>query len=263
MDGEQMMATTFRYPCYLDLRRSLGAFDAVCGYATIAVDFLSEELQQNPEPRDWLSRYSKSHGVTLHDVDDASLTPRLADMFVLLVYARFEEFLRSFLDEHRPSQTWEPRGDLGLFEYIVKNLNLAHCTNASGDRETIEYYRLARNAISHPSAKRSRLDNQRTKVRSMLNITEEYLPPKRCGAFDYGDFFMFTRAVKAYAAVMCQAARPSNSEIADCIAPRIKLLNRFRNKPVRFQNALRQFLRMSYHMDTAESDGVIDHVIGR
>ncbi len=253
----------FRYPCYRELRKSLGAFDAVCGYATIAVDFLNEELEQNPEPRDWLSRYAKGHGITLHDVEYESLAPRLAEMFVFLVHARFEEFLRSFLHAHVASQSWEPRGDSGLFEYVVKNLALAHSANGAGERETIEYYRLARNALSHRDIKTTRLDNQRKKVRQLLDITDEYLPPKMLGAFDYGDFLMFTRAVKAYAAIICQAARPSDPEIAHLIAPEIRSLNRFRNKPHRFRNGVRQFLRMNYYMDTAEADRVVDCIVGR
>jgi len=142
--------TTFRYPCYRDLLKSLGTFDAICGYATIAIDFLGEELEQNPEPFEWLPRYSNGHGVILHNVDYGSLGPRLAEMFVLLVHARFEEFLRSFLHVHVAAQSWKPRGDLGLFEYVTKNLALVHSANGEDNRETIEYYRLARNAISHP-----------------------------------------------------------------------------------------------------------------
>ena len=255
--------TTFRYPCYRDLLKSLGGFDAICGYATIAVDFLSEELEQNSEPRDWLGRYSKGHGVTLHDVDYNSLAPRLAEMFVLLVHARFEDFLRSFLQEHAASQSWGSRGNLGLFEYVLKNLLLLHSAHGADARETIEYYRLARNAISHPGIKTTRLHNQRTKLRSMLNITDEYIPPKALGALDYGDFFMFTHAVKVYAAIICQAARPSNSEIADLIESKIRSFNRFKNKPQRFRNGLRQFLQMNYYLDTAESDDIIDHIAGR
>ena len=184
-------------------------------------------------------------------------------MFILLVHARFEEFLRTFLVSHTAAAAWADRGDVSLFEYVTKNLSLSHATDAAKERETIEYYRLARNVISHPGIKTTRANNQRTKLRSLLKITEDHLPPKPLGKFDYGDFFIFTKAVKAYAAIICQAARPSDNEIAALITPGIKPFNRFKNKPKRFRNALRQHLQMTYNLKDTESDAIIDHIIGR
>lgn len=199
----------------------------------------------------------------LHDVDNESLAPRLAEMFVVLVHSHFEEFLRDFLHAYAGCASWGPRGDDGLFEYVVKHLGLAYSVNAAAERETIEYYRLARNVLAHPDIKATRLINQRTKLRKLLNVTDDNLPPKPLGRFDYGDFFMFTRAVKAYAAIICQAGRPSDAEIVELIMPEIKSLNRFRNKPQRFRNGVRQYLRMTYRLDTEESDRVIDELTGR
>ncbi|WP_339731021.1 hypothetical protein [uncultured Gimesia sp.] len=241
----------------------MGRFDAICGYATIAVDFLGEELGQNPEPFDWLARYSKGHGITLHDVDYGSLTPRLGEMFILLVHAHFEEFLRIFLKIHVAASSWPDRGDASLFEYITKNLRLAHSVSAAKEREIIEYYRLARNIISHPGIKTVRANNQRTKLRSLLKITANNLPPNQLGSFDYGDFLMYTKAVKAYAAIICRANRPSDIELAALITPDIKALNRFKNNPPRFRNALRQYLHMNYNLNETESDPIIDHFLGR
>lgn len=256
------MASSFSYQCLRDLNKSLGRFDAICGYSTIAVDFLNEEYTQHPDGFDWITRYSKGHGVTLHDVHFESITPRLAEMFVLVVHAQLEEFMRSLLIEHHGAKDWPNRGDQGLFEYVVKNLGLAHSATGAREREIIEYYHLARNVISHPGIKRKRLENQHTKLRKLLNVEADYMPPKPLGAFDYGDFDMFTRAVKSYAATMCNAARPSDEDLARIIAPEIKQLNRFRSKPPRFRNAVRQVLHMKYGLDAEEADGIINHVEG-
>ena len=161
------------------------------------------------------------------------------------MHAQFEDFIRSFLSEHATAQSWPPRGDKGLFEYVLNNLRLAYSSNGAEEREIIKYYRFARNVISHPDIKITRLENQRRKVRKMLKVNKDGLPPKALGRFDYGDFFLFTCAVKDYAAVICQTARPSDSEIAKMIAPAVKSLNRFKNKPSRYQNSLRQFLQMN------------------
>lgn len=256
------MASSFSYPCLRDLYKSLGRFDAICGYAIVAVDFYTEEYEQHPDGFDWITRYSKGQGVTLHDVHFESINPRLAEMFVLLVHAQFEEFIHSFLLEHKASREWGDSGDQGLFEYVLKNLGLTHATASAAERETIKYYHLARNVISHPSIKRKRMENQLTKLREILNVTDEHLPPKPLGKFDYGDFDLFTRAVKAYAAKICETARPSDADLARLIVPEIKRLNRFKTKPTRFRNAVRQVLHMKYHLTAEESDGIIEHLEG-
>jgi hypothetical protein len=43
--------TSFRFECHRTLLKALGRFDAICGYATLAVDLLDEQIQQNPDPR--------------------------------------------------------------------------------------------------------------------------------------------------------------------------------------------------------------------
>lgn len=256
------MTSSFSYPCLRDLYKSLGRFDAICGYATVAVDFFTEEYQRHPDGFDWITRYSKGHGVTLHDVHFKSISPCLAEMFVLLVHAQLEEFIRSFLQEHRASREWDNRGDQGLFEYVIKNLGLNNTGASATERETIKYYNLARNVISHPNIKRNRLNKQLTKLRDILNIKDDHLPPKKLGRFDYGDFDLFTRAVKAYAAKICVVARPSDEELARLIKPEIKRLNRFRNNPSRFRNAVRQVIFMKYRLGAEESDGIIEHIEG-
>jgi len=220
-------------------------------------------MEQNPEPRDWLAKYSKGHGVTLHDVDDESLAPRLTGMFIMLVHSHFEEFLRNFLKSNPDCRSWKERGDASLFEYVVKNLGLASSGNGANERETIEYYHLARNILAHPDIKKTRLNNQRTKLRSLLNVKDEYLPPAPLERFGFGDFFMFTRAVKAFAAIICEKGRPSDGNIARMIAPEIKCLNRFKANPKRFRNSVRQYLLMNYQLGPSESDSIIDVLAGR
>lgn len=256
------MSVSFSYPCLRDLYKSLGRIDAICGYATIAVNFLTEEYSQHPDGFDWVTGYSQGHGVILHDVHFDSISPRLAEMFVLLVHAQFEDFIRAFLEEHKESSEWEARGDKGLFEYVVKNLGLSHSSASAADRETIEYYHLARNVVSHTNIKRTRLDNQLVKLRKILGVTNDALPPKALGEFGYGDFDLFTRAVKSYAATICETARPSDEALARIISPEIKRLNRMRNSPARFRNAVRQVLHMKYRLDFDGADAIIDHLLG-
>ena len=253
------MSTSFSYPCLRDFYKSLGRFDAICGYATVAVDFFTEEYEQKQDGFDWVTRYSKGHGVTLHDVHFDSLSPRLAEMFILLVHAQFEEYIRKFLLEYHAANKWEKRtSEQSLLEYTMKNLKLTKSSGGAKDRECIEYYHLVRNKISHSNIKNKKLENKRVKVRKLLGVTENTFPPKAIGELDYGDFDLYTRAAKSYAATICKAARPSDIELANLIMPEIKNLNRLRNKPDRFRNAVRQVLYMKYQLDKNESDHIIN-----
>src|SRR5690349_8496984 len=205
----------FRYPCYCSLKDNLGRIDAICGYATIAVDLLSEELQENSSPREWLSGTAKRHGIVLHDFDDQLLPHQLAQMFIVSVHAQFEEFLYAFIKDHRKSQIWDKRNDgEPLFSYVLKNLGMLHRATCAQVRETVEYYRLIRNRFSHIEVNLKKIENQRKQLRDLLKVTADYLPPKSFESVDYGDFELFTRAVKSIGAQMCLAARPSDVELA-------------------------------------------------
>jgi hypothetical protein len=105
---------------------NLGRIDAICGYATLAVDLLSEKLTETDDPRGWLSGSAKIRGMILHDVDEGLLPHRLAPMFVVSVHSQFEEFLQGFLDEHQSySGKWpERKNGEPLCHYVLSHLGL-------------------------------------------------------------------------------------------------------------------------------------------
>ncbi|GEM_PF-2741932 len=254
----------FRYPCYVRLQANLGRIDAICGYATIAVDLLSEELQENSNPREWLSGTAKHRGIVLHDVDDQLLPHRLAQMFIVTVHAQLEEFLHAFLEDHTESQAWDKKVEgEPLFLYVMKNLGMLHRGSCAQDRETVEYYRLIRNRFSHIEVNPKKIENQRKQLRKLLNVTKDHVPPKSYEQVDYGDFDLFTKAVKSVACQMCLAAKPSDLALAQLARSGNYLrLRRYRNNPKRYTNALRQKLAMDYGLDEAEATVIIKLVLG-
>lgn len=253
----------FHYPCYKRLLSNLGRIDAICGYATLAIDLLSEELQQNNSPREWLSGTARIHGLILHDVDDELLPHRLAQMFIVTVHAQFEEFMISFLDEHRESASWpDKKREEALSHYVLTNLKLIFKNECANDREVVEYYRLLRNRFSHVEVNAKRVENQRNKVRGMINSTGDIDPPKAYELVDYGDFDLFTRAVKSLAEKICIEARPSDETLAEMakggsFAP----LRKYQKNRPRYRNALKQKLLMEFGLDEAESISIVELVL--
>jgi hypothetical protein len=254
----------FHYPCYTRLQTNLGRIDAICGYATVAVDLLSEEMRQNSNPREWLSGTAKLQGIVLHDVDDQLLPHRLAQMFIVTVHAQFEEFLHAFLEDHKESQAWDKRTDREpLFLYVLKNLGMLHQASCAQDRETVEYYRLIRNRFSHIEVNLKKVENQKTQLQKLLNVTAGHLPPKSYDQVDYGDFDLFTKAAKSVAFQMCLAARPSDVALAELAkGGDYRRLKRFQNNPNRYTNALKQKLAMDYGLDEAEATVIVRLVLG-
>lgn len=253
----------FHYPCYKRLMSNLGRIDAICGYATLAVGLLSEELQQNNSPREWLSGTARMHGLILHDVDDELLPHRLAQMFIVTVHAQFEEFLISFLEEHRESASWpEKKREEALSHYVLTNLGMIFKKDCANDREMIEYYRLLRNRFSHVEVNSKRVENQRIKVRGMINATKDFEPPKAYESVDYGDFDLFTRAVKSLAERICIEAKPTDEVLAEMAKTGpFAALQRYRKNLSRYRNALKQKLLMEFGLDATESSNIVEPVL--
>ena len=254
----------FHYPCYSRLKSNLGRIDAICGYATLAVDLLSEELQQNNFPRDFLWGNARVRGLVLHGVDEGLLPHRLAQMFIVTVHAQFEEFLHGFLEEHAPSSAWQKRKEgESLSQYVLTNLHLLHQGACAEEREIAEYYRLIRNRFSHVEVNAKRLENQRKQVRNLLKVDGDHRPPKPYDQVDYGDFDLFTRSVKSLAAKICLAARPSNQLLAEVIkSGSFKALRKYARNRTRFENALKQKMLMDFGLDEAEAKPIIQLVVG-
>jgi hypothetical protein len=250
----------FHFPCYRRLTSNLGRIDAICGYATLAVDLLSEELQQNNSPTEWLSGTAKLHGLVLHHVDDELLPHRLAQMFIVGVHAQFEEFLVGFLEENEQSRSWSKRSDKeSLSHYVLTNVGLIFKAECAIDREVCEYYRLVRNRFSHIELNFQRLENSRAKLRALLDVDKSYEPPKQYDEVDYGDFDLFTRAVKSLAAAICLAARPTDEVLAQMAkSGTFVSLKKYRNNLPRYKKALKQKYLMDFGIDGVESDRIIE-----
>lgn len=253
----------FHYPCYKRLTSNLGRTDAICGYATLAVDLLSEELPQNNSPREWLSGSAKMHGLILHDVDEELLPHRLAQMFIVTIHAQFEEFLTSFLQEHRAADSWpDKKREESLSHYVLTNLGMAFKQDCANDREVAEYYRLLRNRFSHIEVNEKRVENQRKKLRERLKAEASIGPPKAYELVDYGDFDLFTRAVKALAARICIEGRPNLVILAEIASSdSFAALKKYQKNRPRYKNALQQKLLMEFGLDENESSGIIEIIL--
>jgi len=254
----------FFYPCYKRLMSNLGRIDAICGYATLAVDLLSEKLNEINDPRDWLSGCAKIRGMILHDVDEDLLPHRLAQMFVVSVHAQFEEFLQGFLDEHQsPGSNWpERKNGEPLCHYVLSQLGLLFRSECEQDREVCDYYRLIRNRFAHVEVNDQKLKNKNSRLRALLSVSDAYLPPKSYDDLDYGDFDLFTRAVKALGARICAEARPPDSVLIEFAKTgSFAALKRYRANPSRYREALCQKLQMDFGLDEQESSNIVGSVI--
>jgi hypothetical protein len=88
------------------------------------------------------------------------------------------------------------------------------------------------------------------------------MPPKGYDDLDYGDFDLFTRAVKALAARICAEARPPDSVLVELAKTgSFAALRRFRANPSRYGKALSQKLHMNFGLDEQESANIVRTVI--
>ncbi len=205
------------------------------------------------------------HQLVLNDVDNDHLPHQLAQMFIVAVYAQFEDFLVSFIEECPGADKWRKRSDgEPLVDYVLKNLGIQFSSECEIDRETVTYYRLVRNQFSHVEVREKRVSNQRKKLRALLNLEESDIgPPRDIDSVTYSDFDLFTRAVKSLGQRMCETARPPDSFIAAlAVEGSYRALKKLAGSPLRYREALRNKLKMEFGLDSNESSAIISMVVG-
>lgn len=257
LEQSAKLGTSFRYPCYKSFLNSLGRFDAICGYSTLAIRLMNQTLSEQKSPRDWLSKTASENGLVIHQIEVDLLPTRLAEMYILLVHAEFEAFLDDFLNEHWPSKAWSPKGQEWKFHWILSKLDLRYQKETKLDRLILEYYWKIRNQIAHSLDKTKGLEKTRSEILEILDTEEKYLAPRTFDKLDYSDFNLYTRTVKRVALWLCANARPSDREIASAILGDVRKLFKLKTKPERFRNALAQYLHMRFQLDKAEADPIV------
>ena len=273
----------FRFPCYANLRKRLGEFDALVELNELAVRSLMSRVKL--DPRNLLQAESSEHQIRVdHSIalTDGEFAARRAQFYVLSVYQQAELFFADLVDELPQGLIWKSasgraaRGkDETQLEWIVRTIKsekpdeLDKESDAQffDDVSIFNYFRLVRNAFMHEGketralglardelVKRHRERSAESGAAQGNACERNFIVPYAYSELRFSDFILFTRVVKAIARRLCRALKP---ELDTLLEHRYSYdnhfgLRKYLNSAARFESACKTRLSIDYSLTEAE-----------
>ena len=225
----------FKFPCYANLRKHLGEYDALVELNELAVRSLMSRVQS--DPRALLEVESRAHQIRVDHssaLSNGQFAARRAQFYVLSVYQQAELFFADLIDDLPQGPVWKfapgkaARGkDEPQLDWIVRTIK-AQKPEALDEERDVEffddvsifnYFRLIRNAFMHEGAETRnlstahnalvKLHQQRSKDQETAKLRERsFTVPNKYDDLQFSDFILFTRVVKSIARRLCLALKP-------------------------------------------------------
>ncbi len=194
------------------------------GAAGLEAALLHAELTL-PDGSDPWREVAEAQGIKLHDVSTSAIKEHLANSQLVSLYSAWDAFLRELRADVRElsGKEWiEPTGDTP-FQAIARNASVSQAmfnqTIGVDRRTALEYYRLARNAIVHPSEKASQtvddfFDSNSQSLGSCRLQYEMQTAPARRREFSFHDVKLLSRLCLDVGDVLGTVFDPGNERLA-------------------------------------------------
>ncbi|MFC7537178.1 hypothetical protein ACFQPG_07330 [Sphingomonas sp. GCM10030256] len=187
-------------------------------------DFL-DAARASRDPTAYLHARAAAQGVSVLELDIASLPTRAATLFLVGAYQQLEGFLYDFAEEvgtvaGSPVRARD-KGEAPLdwvLDVLPGGLELNKKRIWIERFMILDYYRLARNYLSHPRKSRASLAAQHATITSLDPIIRAAYgvpAPSEPEKLTFDDFLLLTRIVKYVATDLCRLAQPSGSNLVD------------------------------------------------
>ncbi len=275
--------TTFQFPCYRTLNRSMGKVDAIIQSNEIAIQHFLAEAEKQTDRDAYLRSMNKRYGTNLLGyVDPATLGLRIRHLYLVSTYQQAEDFLRRFKEEHPRSREWAPRCELPLLEHVLRNIGPNYDASAKVvgrlEIKIFNYYRRVRNRFVHVEAAEEKRPDKglETTARELRLAVDDHADlstitaPNAYHAISFYDFVLFTATFKRIARGLCRAGRPEDEDIVRMVQrldahPRstvnLKGLRKWKSRPERLKSALTTLLQVEFNLSEEESKPVVDLLI--
>lgn len=253
MSDTDKAMTSFRFRCYLALRKRLGELDAVCEWLELGARELIEQTTSEGVDRARILKLSDHHKVRVHHVHTALLRRHAPLLYIASAYASLKLFLSDLRREHPTGETWRKRKDgESALNAVRSSLNL----QSTLEIEVCEHYHTIRSTFSHPDTGRSTADCKALRARvAGVSTLQRLVAPNQWDDVSFDDFVLFTRCIKVVAEQLCLAGRPSAEEIRMLASEAPELAaktKRFSNRPDRLQKAQMKVLQTYYSLSAKD-----------
>ena len=270
----------YKFHSYVKLKERLGLFDAIVECNELAIRELLFNIENSTSKNEYIKELSLRHKIKVDTFNTQALTSRIRQFYILSAYQQADQFLDEFRQEHKSTclSQWGDKntGEADL-DYVLRTLaeNVTKGKKLIGEENyaAYQYYRKIRNRFAHSENDDESVDKDLPKV---VEFSEFYKTryslsnvPNIYKNISFDDFLLATSVIKNIAQTFCYIFKPSNDLIAKKIKIQIaeekasgkktlefKEINKVKNKPDRYLNAVNQYLRTHFgifsHFDTQE-----------
>ncbi len=275
--------TKFLFKSFRNLKKGLGAFDAVVECNEIAIREFLKNLKDSQGPKQFIQTLSQKHGVRVDTVNIDLFSSRIRLFYILSVMQQAEQFIDEFRKEYKtynPTWTDKEDGETDL-DNLLHNIFSSKGRGIDGIGKEVyygfEYYRLVRNRFAHSEEKDlKKLESQCLKISEYKNFYNSAFhsvgSPNNYDKIDFNDFLLFTNIIKNMGYTLCEKCKPDNSKLAEkIITLEIKRANKtikplknifkLKNDPNRFLNAMGNLLNSTFgKINETDKNEIIQHI---
>lgn len=278
--------TKFSFKAFRNLKKGLGEFDAVVECNEMAIREFLLNLKGSQNQKQFIQNLSDRHQVRVDTINISLFSSRIRLFYIMSVMQQAEQFIDEFRKEYKtyyPTWTNKVDGETD-FDNLLQNI---FSSKGQGIIEIgnevyygFEYYRLIRNRFAHSEEKDLRkLDTLCKKVKKFTDYYNSNFhssnSPNDYKNIDFNDFLLFTNIIKNIGYTLCEKCKPDNSKLAERIAELeikvdnkiikpIKTINKLKNNPNRFLNAISNLLNSTFgKINSSDRDEIIKHIKNR
>ncbi|MBE4080541.1 hypothetical protein [Vibrio parahaemolyticus] len=191
----------FSTHCFRDFKRFIGELTANAAGTYVAAYFTGENLPQSEDP--WCD-LAKSHGIKVDGIKTEQILKSSSRLNMVSIYSGFDLYLTSFRKEYQKLQDkdWSREDKDSPFDEIRRNLGHKNVrtSHVVADKmiDVIDYYRLFRNSVAHPSKsnEKSATDTYKSSRASREAVADYYgmtSAPNSPEAINFHDVKLFSR----------------------------------------------------------------------
>jgi len=217
------MPSSFEFRAFRSLKAELGELDCYSECIEIAVRQLVDNALKSGSPVTHIQELSRKFGVRVDDIDVASLSVHVCQLYLVTVHQQFERFLADLSNEYGTAKLWSKTSKESWLTSVLRNIGPDVDTAKSRVGELpvliVEYYRGVRNKFAHHDFDAARFSRTLPRIR-MATPASKYAKlsaPNTYNEVTFDDFILFSRAVKDSAVGISKLCQPTPAEIAQML----------------------------------------------
>ncbi len=252
----------FSTHCFRDFKRFIGELTANAAGSYVAACFAGDNLPSLNDP--W-SEIAKTYNIKVNGVETKRILESSCRLNMVSLYSGFDLYLASLRLEFKvlTKKQWAREDKDSPFDEIKKNLGSAKITAAHAVADAfidvIEYYRIFRNSVAHPSPKNKKkahevfkkLESSRDIIRNHYQMQSAPNAPEN---INFHDVKLFARIMLDLLPTFDRLMDPGNQRLLELIPlEKWTLLKDSRKK-----NARIGFLVNTYGLERKRAEVIVD-----